>query len=138
MVVRRFPDNSELYHHGIKGQRWGIRRYQNPDGSLTSAGKDRYVKNERNQKLKERRTLSDDELRSRIQRLKLEHEYKRLSEEDIKPGKKFCDEFLKNFGRTVLTSVATGSTLYAINGMLTREFDPHKAANYIAPPPKKK
>lgn len=30
---------AELYHHGIKGQRWGIRRYQNPDGSLTSAGR---------------------------------------------------------------------------------------------------
>lgn len=29
----------ELYHHGIKGQKWGIRRFQNPDGSLTSAGK---------------------------------------------------------------------------------------------------
>jgi hypothetical protein len=28
----------ELYHHGIKGQRWGIRRYQNKDGSLTPAG----------------------------------------------------------------------------------------------------
>ena len=25
----------ELYHHGIKGQRWGIRRFQNEDGSLT-------------------------------------------------------------------------------------------------------
>lgn len=33
---------AELYHHGIKGQRWGIRRYQNPDGSLTEAGKKRY------------------------------------------------------------------------------------------------
>jgi len=32
----------EIYHHGIKGQRWGYRRYQNEDGSLTSAGKDRY------------------------------------------------------------------------------------------------
>lgn len=30
---------SELYHHGIKGQRWGVRRYQNADGSYTSAGK---------------------------------------------------------------------------------------------------
>lgn len=30
---------SELYHHGIKGMRWGVRRYQNKDGSLTSAGK---------------------------------------------------------------------------------------------------
>ena len=30
--------STELYHHGIKGQRWGIRRYQNPDGTYTEAG----------------------------------------------------------------------------------------------------
>lgn len=30
---------NELYHHGVKGQKWGVRRYQNPDGSLTAAGK---------------------------------------------------------------------------------------------------
>ena len=33
---------TELYHHGIKGQRWGVRRYQNPDGTLTAEGKRRY------------------------------------------------------------------------------------------------
>lgn len=32
-----------LSHHGIKGQKWGVRRYQNKDGSLTSAGKKRYI-----------------------------------------------------------------------------------------------
>lgn len=32
----------ELYHFGIKGQKWGIRRYQNPDGTLTAEGKKRY------------------------------------------------------------------------------------------------
>lgn len=32
----------ELYHHGIKGQRWGVRRFQNRDGSLTSKGRVRY------------------------------------------------------------------------------------------------
>lgn len=33
---------SELYHHGIQGQKWGVRRFQNSNGSLTSAGKQRY------------------------------------------------------------------------------------------------
>lgn len=33
-----------LAHHGIKGQRWGVRRYQNPDGSLTEKGKARLEK----------------------------------------------------------------------------------------------
>lgn len=32
---------NELYHYGIKGQKWGVRRYQNKDGSLTEAGKKR-------------------------------------------------------------------------------------------------
>lgn len=36
--------NDELYHHGIKGQKWGIRRFQNPDGTLTEEGKARYKK----------------------------------------------------------------------------------------------
>ena len=33
----------ELYHHGILGQKWGVRRFQNKDGSLTTAGKNRYA-----------------------------------------------------------------------------------------------
>lgn len=35
---------NELYHHGIKGMRWGVRRYRNEDGTLTEAGKKRYQK----------------------------------------------------------------------------------------------
>lgn len=40
MIVKRI--NDELYHHGVKGQRWGRRRYQNSDGTLTAQGRGRY------------------------------------------------------------------------------------------------
>lgn len=37
---------TELCHYGIKGQKWGVRRYQNPDGTLTAKGKKRKAKYE--------------------------------------------------------------------------------------------
>lgn len=41
-IYLRHAYPNELYHHGILGMKWGIRRYQNKDGSLTAAGKKRY------------------------------------------------------------------------------------------------
>lgn len=42
----------ELYHHGIKGQRWGVRRFQNPDGTRTEEGKKRYSDDEKRERIK--------------------------------------------------------------------------------------
>lgn len=40
--VNNMTHSNSLYHHGIKGMKWGVRRYQKKDGTLTAAGKKRY------------------------------------------------------------------------------------------------
>ena len=70
---------NELKHHGIKGQRWGIRRFQNKDGSLTPAGKKRYDepnigRKTRESKTKEAKKYKIPENKS-LHRLKLEEKY---------------------------------------------------------------
>lgn len=58
---------SELYHHGIKGQKWGERRYQNEDGTLTEAGKRRYARRstrELNKLEEEKSALLDRSIRA--------------------------------------------------------------------------
>lgn len=55
MEYTKFYNNpgNELYHHGIKGMKWGVRRYQNKDGSLTPAGKKRQAKQEYKKTIRE-------------------------------------------------------------------------------------
>ena len=64
-----FISDDELYHYGIKGQKWGVRRYQNKDGSLTAAGKKRRSSSD------EVRNMSTDELRQKVRRLNNEQRY---------------------------------------------------------------
>ena len=97
-----FLELKELYHHGIKGQKWGVRRFQNDDGTLTEAGKARY-----NADLSEKdpSKMSDEDLRKSSQRIQAEQNYKMLRERE-KP--------LKNAGKTALaTTIATGATFAA-------------------------
>lgn len=102
-------DNNELYHHGIKGMKWGVRRFQNADGSRTEAGKKRErlslrdrvaerkakkntpptheeLTKSTNPKLlyKHRDKLTDQELNNRINRINKERELKRLTKKIIK------------------------------------------------------
>ena len=139
--------NDELYHHGVKGQRWGVRRYQNKDGTLTNAGKkrritseseDKTIKKERIKDSKNRRKLSDTDLKKKIERLKLEKEFKNLTKEEITPGKKFVSDIMSSAGKKALTTIAAGTMLYATKLALTKKFDPKDAANYLTPKPKNK
>ena len=52
-------EKNELYHYGVNGMKWGVRRYQNKDGSLTPAGKKRYDKDIRDNAAKKKENRID-------------------------------------------------------------------------------
>lgn len=81
----------ELYHWGIKGMKWGVRRYQNSDGTLTPAGRKRYGGDGSETGGEEKphyapkapkksaSDYSDEELRAQINRMQMEKQYRDLA-----------------------------------------------------------
>ena len=117
----------ELYHWGIKGMKWGIRRFQNKDGSLTPAGRKRYSdgsdgtsgQSKTANKPKSVKDMSDDELRTKVNRLTLEknaldleRQVSSLSPQKVAKGQGFVQKIgkevvgpaLLSAGRTQLTN----------------------------------
>lgn len=135
----------ELYHYGIKGMKWGIRRTPEQLGhsKKTSKKKSKNTRDEKERQkrktdLKNRRTLSDEDIKRKIERLKLEAEYKRLVEEDIAPGKAFVKSIAKSSARKYLNNAGAGGMAYTVKLALTRDFDVKDLAAYIASNPNQK
>ena len=160
-------NEDELYHHGIKGQKWGVRRFQNADGTLTKAGQKRYAKQQqrdadfaeamklakqydeeaaakkseararreakRQQKsdVQNRRTLSDKELRDKIQRLQMEKQLKDLSDRDLRSGRTEAKHMLQQVGTKVAATVLTGALLYGAKYVVEKQGNKNSTSDYI-------
>ena len=111
--------NDILQHHGIKGQRWGVRRYQNYDGSLTAAGRRRIGQNYKEQLAVKKRIDKINKKRdSNRKAIKLIIENKKLKdlkeEEDLLLNKKIWD--IQRYA-----PIAKKSALSKVSGWLLKE-----------------
>ena len=143
-------ETNELRHYGIPGQKWGVRRFQNSDGTRTEAGKERYrdsadeadpreassvkkmVKKSEAQKeaerqkkndVKNRGTLTNAQLKEKIERLKLEKDLRELTKGELSYARRFVEDVLKEVGKKTLTTALTGAALYGMKAAADKKFD---------------
>lgn len=121
-------DKISLMHYGISGQKWGIRRFQNEDRTLTEAGKERYNKEKKDKKAEkeankpestkwrsdEAEFLSDEELNKRNSRLQREKQYRDMTKTK---GKKFLEAFGK-----AANKILVGSLIGASAGLMAKHY----------------
>ena len=115
-------ETNELYHYGIKGMRWGVRRFQNKDGGLTSAGRKRYSRDADDlsedakaaSALRKKRVdqMSNAELKKLNERMQLERNYKQLNPSSVKKGLAIAG--------TVIGAMGTIASLYDNGGKLIK------------------
>lgn len=91
----------ELYHHGVKGQKWGVRRYQNADGTLTDKGRKRYYKDDG------RLTKKGKKWRASEVSANIETRLKKLRSDDI-------DATTRRIGDAIFNQEVTDSTMSRI------------------------
>ena len=102
--MRRNIYNNELYHFGIKGQKWGVRRYQNHDGTLTAAGKKRYARDAIEKEFNKYDSSTGTYYKNSKKngRSDLEFDANRYVKEDISRTKRVADE-IGNLTRNIKT-----------------------------------
>ena len=135
MVVDSTTAIRQLYHYGIPGQKWGIRRFQREDGSRTPAGKkrdNRHGKSEDHMKTQSAKKkgpdgLSNEDLKKTNERLRLEQEYKKLTADQITKSESWVKESLKSAGQQALTDFSKGIMLGSAK-LLVKELSPQLAS----------
>lgn len=126
-------DRDFLEHHGIKGQKWGVRRTPEQLGRRIKSGASK-VKNllskKKSEKSKSTRSkpkrisakkMSDEELRKRIERLELEQRYKNLSKSTRSRGKNLVLDILESSGKNIGTQLTTYQMGKFVNSVFKKE-----------------